>query len=512
MHEHEAAGAVMKNTNSSTINSPMPLSVVQSRGEMPSSAAARPVNRTRGLVLPLLAADLAALVTSVAIAGGLGYEISKYFLKTPYQAWDSSGLAARLAIWAMLSAGVCIWFYAAGHYTIRRPLREDMPRIGAALSLLLLIDGFVQFATRADFSRVWLVSIWLVAAALIPLARILVRRMLNALGVWKLKAVIVGRGSHVEAVREGLSGDSYLGYQILPGKGPEWFNGQRREELATKVREFRSQSGVEVVFLVPDNEELEDSKFLLDVLNIQMVPYAIVPPIHRLPLIGLHMQAFLSSDAVLMTVRSGLLSPMSRAVKRAFDILVSLVLAIFFAPLLLVVAAIVATDGGPVLFGHRRVGHRGQTFRCLKFRTMVPDAQTVLQKLLDSDPALQAEWASTFKLKSDPRITPVGRFLRKTSLDELPQLFNVIVGTMSLVGPRPVVASELEEFYGEDALYYRLVLPGITGLWQISGRSDTGYNRRVHLDAWYVRNWSLWSDILILLGTLPSVLRSRGAY
>jgi undecaprenyl-phosphate galactose phosphotransferase len=106
----------------------------------------------------------------------------------------------------------------------------------------------------------------------------------------------------------------------------------------------------------------------------------------------------------------------------------------------------------------------------------------------------------------------VGRFLRKTSLDELPQLFNVIAGTMSLVGPRPVVASELDDFYGEDALYYRLVLPGITGLWQISGRSDTGYNRRVHLDAWYVRNWSLWSDILILLGTLPSVLRSRGAY
>jgi undecaprenyl-phosphate galactose phosphotransferase len=356
------------------------------------------------------------------------------------------------------------------------------------------------------------VSIWFVAGALIPIARILVRRALDAFGQWKLRAVIVGHGAHVEALREGLSGDSYLGYHILPGKGPEWFNGQRRKELAAKVREFRAQSGVEVVFLVPDNDELEDSKFLLDVLNIEMVPYAIVPPIHRLPLIGLHMQAFLSSDAVIMTVRSGLLSPMSRAVKRAFDMLVSLALVVFFAPLLLVVGAIVALDGGAILFGHRRVGHNGHTFRCLKFRTMVPDAPAVLQKMLESDPALQAEWASTFKLKNDPRVTPVGRFLRKTSLDELPQLFNVIAGTMSLVGPRPVVASELEDFYGEDALYYRLVLPGITGLWQISGRSDVGYNRRVHLDAWYVRNWSLWSDILILLGTLPSVLRSRGAY
>jgi len=512
MSKHKASDAFMTDSNSSTITSPMPFSVVETRREMPSGASAQTVNGSRGLVMPLLGADLAALAVSVAIAGGIGYEFSRHLLKTPYMAWDSRSLLARLAIWSVLSIGVCVWFYVSGHYTIRRPLREDMPRIAAALGLLLLIDGFVQFATKADFSRVWLVSIWFIAAALIPIARVLVRHVLDAFGMWRLKAVIVGRGSHVEAVREGLSSDSYLGYEILPGKGPEWFNGQRRKELSAKVRDFRVQSGVEVVFLVPANDELEDSKFLLDVLNIEMVPYAIVPPIHRLPLIGLHMQAFLSSDAVVMTVRSGLLSPMSRAVKRAFDVLVSIVLVIFFAPLLLVVGAIVALDGGPILFGHRRVGQKGTTFRCLKFRTMVPDAPAVLQKLLESDPALQAEWSSTFKLKNDPRVTAVGRFLRKTSLDELPQLFNVIAGTMSLVGPRPVVASELDEFYGEDALYYRLVLPGITGLWQISGRSDVGYNRRVHLDAWYVRNWSLWSDIVILLGTLPSVLRSRGAY
>jgi len=512
MAEHKASGAFLTDANASSITSSMPFSAVGSRGKRPSGAGIRSVSRLRWLVLPLLGADLAALAISVAIAGGLAFEISQHFLNTPYMAWDSHSLIARLAIWAVLSVGVCVWFYVSGHYTIRRPLREDVPRICAAFGLVLLIDGFVQFATKADFSRAWLVSIWFIAAALTPIARILVRRVLDAFGMWQLEAVIVGRGSHVEAVREGLAGDSYLGYHILPGKGPEWFNGQRRMELSAKVRDFRAQTGVDVVFLVPDNDELEDSKFLLDVLNIEMVPYAIVPPIHRLPLIGLRMQAFLSSDAVIMTVGSGLLSPMSRAVKRVFDLLVSLALVVFFAPLLLVVGALVALDGGPVLFGHQRVGHSGRTFHCLKFRTMVPNASVSLQKLLENDPALQAEWANTFKLKKDPRITPVGGFLRKTSLDELPQLFNVIVGTMSLVGPRPVVVSELEKFYGEDALYYRLVLPGITGLWQISGRSDVGYIRRVHLDTWYVRNWSLWSDILILLGTLPSVLRSRGAY
>jgi Undecaprenyl-phosphate galactose phosphotransferase WbaP len=502
----------MNEMNSSTINSPVRFKIPESRDDKQALAMVRPRGLASRIVLPLLGADLAAMAVSVGIAGALAYEVSQHILNTPYQALGSSELVRRLLIWTVLSLGVCAWFYISGHYTIRRPLREDVPRIGAALFLVMLIDGFVQFATKADFSRAWLVSIWIIAAAIIPLARILVRRTLDAFGLWKMRAVVVGHGSHTQAVREGLSGDRYLGYDILPIEGPAWFVSHRRKELAAQVREFTTQRGVEVFVLVPDSEELENSKFLLDVLNILMVPYAVVPPIHRLPLMGLHMQAFLSSDAVLMTVRSGLLSPASRAVKRAFDILVALVLAVFFAPLMLIVAGLVALDGGPVLFGHKRIGHRGQAFRCWKFRTMVPDASSVLQKLLDSNPALNAEWLSTFKLKNDPRVTPIGGFLRKTSLDELPQIFNVIAGTMSLVGPRPVVASELDEFYGEDALYYRLVLPGITGLWQISGRSDTGYSRRVHLDAWYVRNWSLWSDILILLGTLPSVLRSRGAY
>jgi undecaprenyl-phosphate galactose phosphotransferase len=147
----------------------------------------------------------------------------------------------------------------------------------------------------------------------------------------------------------------------------------------------------------------------------------------------------------------------------------------------------------------------------MKFRTMVPNAQELLRDLLDSDPKARAEWEATRKLKNDPRITKLGAFLRKSSLDELPQLFNVLRGDMSLVGPRPVVMDELP-YYGEAEQYYFEVRPGITGLWQISGRNDVDYERRVALDIWYVRNWTLWYDIVILFKTLTVVPARLGAY
>jgi undecaprenyl-phosphate galactose phosphotransferase len=150
-------------------------------------------------------------------------------------------------------------------------------------------------------------------------------------------------------------------------------------------------------------------------------------------------------------------------------------------------------------------------FDCLKFRTMVPDAAGVLKQLLDTNPGARAEWGRDFKLKDDPRITSIGAFLRRTSLDELPQLWNVLKGEMSLVGPRPIIEVELER-YGEEVGYYLETRPGITGLWQISGRNNTSYDDRVALDCWYVRNWSLWYDLVILVKTVRVVLWREGAY
>ncbi|GAU07092.1 sugar transferase [Burkholderia stabilis] len=198
-------------------------------------------------------------------------------------------------------------------------------------------------------------------------------------------------------------------------------------------------------------------------------------------------------------------------VKRSFDLVGALVLLVVLAPALLGIAWTVRRDGGRAIFGHERVGRNGRPFKCLKFRSMVTNADAVLKALLERDPEARAEWDREFKLKNDVRITPVGRFLRKTSLDELPQLVNVLKGDMSLVGPRPIVEAELER-YGADVRYYLMAKPGMTGLWQVSGRNDTDYSTRVSLDVSYVREWSLRRDIGILFRTINVVLRGSGAY
>lgn len=196
---------------------------------------------------------------------------------------------------------------------------------------------------------------------------------------------------------------------------------------------------------------------------------------------------------------------------RALDIVIAAAALVFFAPLLVLIAvAIRIADPGPVFFGHRRIGLGGRSFRCWKFRTMVVDAEARLQAILASDPEAAREWAESQKLTYDPRVTRLGNFLRRSSLDELPQFFNVLMGEMSIVGPRPIVETEAAR-YGEFFALYCLVRPGITGLWQISGRSDVRYFERVLFDVRYISSRNTWRDLRIILLTVPSVLAARGS-
>jgi exopolysaccharide production protein ExoY len=203
--------------------------------------------------------------------------------------------------------------------------------------------------------------------------------------------------------------------------------------------------------------------------------------------------------------------PIREGVKRVFDVVGALLLGVVFLPLIVAIAILLRIEGGPIIFRHRRVGRHGALFDCLKFRSMVPEADRVLRDLLERQPELKAEWIQDHKLRHDPRITAVGRFLRRTSLDELPQLWNVILGEMSLVGPRPVVREELMR-YGRCAHMYLSARPGITGLWQVTGRNDTNYRRRVALDVYYVRRHNIGLDLYILLKTTHVVIAGAGAY
>jgi exopolysaccharide production protein ExoY len=198
-------------------------------------------------------------------------------------------------------------------------------------------------------------------------------------------------------------------------------------------------------------------------------------------------------------------------VKRLFDIVAALSGLIVLSPALLTVALLIwAHDGGSAIYGHKRVGRHGRYFKCWKFRSMVRNGDEILAAHIAANPEAEREWLATQKLTDDPRVTPIGKFIRKTSLDEFPQLWNVLFGEMSIIGPRPIVRSELDR-YGKDRRYYLLVRPGITGLWQVNGRSATTYARRIELDRLYVENWSYAQDIDILLKTPMAVLKGDGA-
>ncbi|HZT86888.1 MAG TPA: sugar transferase [Stellaceae bacterium] len=204
--------------------------------------------------------------------------------------------------------------------------------------------------------------------------------------------------------------------------------------------------------------------------------------------------------------------PIGGYAKRAFDATVAVVALFLLLPLFLVIAALVkVSDGGAVFYRHQRVGQNGRLFGCLKFRTMVADSDAVLQRHLRANAAAREEWHATQKLKDDPRITPLGQILRKCSLDELPQLWNILKGEMSFVGPRPIVSSEVRK-YGDDIASYLRARPGLTGAWQVNGRNEVEYERRVEFDRQYVENWSFWRDLGIVCKTFVVVATSRGCY
>ncbi len=238
---------------------------------------------------------------------------------------------------------------------------------------------------------------------------------------------------------------------------------------------------------------------------------SVIPTLRGMPLDSTDMSFIFSHEVMIFRVQQNLAKWSSRTLKRLFDIIASIAIIILLSPVLLYISRLVKKDGGPAIYGHERIGQDGKPFKCLKFRSMVTNSKDVLNELLQNDPEAKREWDTTFKLKNDPRITKIGAVLRRTSLDELPQLFNVLKGEMSLVGPRPIITAELER-YNEEVDYYLLSKPGMTGLWQVSGRSDVDYETRVYLDAWYVKNWSMWNDIAILFKTVGVVLKKDGAY
>jgi undecaprenyl-phosphate galactose phosphotransferase len=364
-------------------------------------------------------------------------------------------------------------------------------------------------------------AIWFALLFLVPSARQLMRMALGAAGIWHLPTAIIGTSKTAQDVCRALGKQLSLGLDVrwlVPessGKKLPPGLGQLRVITAApdEIVSALVKAGCRQVIWVPDDRLQLEQNDLIDQLIGADIRVAIVPPLRRLPLFGLSTSSFFGKDLLLLQVRNNLARLPQRILKRSLDIVGSATLILFLSPLFAALALFIKLeDGGPVFFWQDRIGRNGRDFRCWKFRTMVVDAEELLKRWENEDPTLLARYReSNFKLQEDPRTTQIGRWMRRKSLDELPQLFNTLIGQMSLVGPRPLLRRELPE-YGPGISLYERVRPGISGLWQISGRSHTTFAERVSYDEWYIKNWTVWYDVVILLQTMWVLLAGQGAY
>lgn len=370
----------------------------------------------------------------------------------------------------------------------------------------------------AKFSRAVIIIMGIISFPVLPVIRINAKKFLINLGLLKSKVLILGAGKTGRLLLNALKRDKNLGYVVVgfldddPQKVGEKIDGIKIHKGVDRAERYINRCEIQDVIIAMPGCERHRLITLINKLQHKAQNILLIPDLFGMAVLGTDLQHFFQEQVIGLEVKNNLAKPINILIKKSFDLIVSSALFIILSiPLLIITLLIKINSKGPAIFSQVRIGRNGRSFRCYKFRTMYNDADKRLDELLKNNPTARNEWEQYWKLKDDPRITKIGAFLRITSLDELPQIFNVFKGDMSLVGPRPVTEKEINEYYKESAKLCFGVPPGITGLWQVSGRSNTTYEQRIALDSWYVRNWNLWLDIVILLKTVRVVLKGEGA-
>jgi Undecaprenyl-phosphate galactose phosphotransferase WbaP len=455
--------------------------------------------------LPLLLVDVFALTATIAAIRIAFYKF---------------GLGVGIDVSASLvpiAAGLVLLNFELGLYPgLRLSPVEELRRLIVSVTCMFVVwaIGVVMLKGTIGIQRWFLLAVYPACVLTLPLARSWARKVLGRWTNWGIPVLVCGDDLAAVRLYYWLSDNHHLGFRpigvigdpegLAVGPDDSWYAGAWNETPA--IAEKRH---VFWAVLVPsEGKPAAISSLITDHLYT-------IPQVHVLSeLTGLpdHWNPQHLDGLAGIQLQQNLMLPLPRLTKRLMDMISAIIGGVVLLPLLFYLAvAVKMSSRGPILYGHERIGRYGRRFKAWKFRTMFQDSNLVLDQYLEENPDLREEWERDHKLRYDPRITRIGRFLRKTSLDELPQLWNVIRGDMSLVGPRPIVTAEIEK-YGPYFGLYTMVKPGITGLWQVSGRNNTTYDERVQLDVYYVRNWSPWLDVYLLLKTVRIVLFARGAY
>lgn len=390
--------------------------------------------------------------------------------------------------------------------------QEELRRLVFSVTMTYLLTfAYLLVVQDTDvYSRFVLLASWAINCAIAMPARNIVRIFMKKCNVGQIPIIVAGAGTSGYSLADTLQNDEHYGFKIIgflddsvteTREGYPPVIGKTAEAVEVSKREKIDY----MICCLPGSAIQQHLKGWLKYFR----HLTIIPTNQILPGAWAYPTSFDSLTGI--EIRNQLLLPGPRIAKTILEVIMSFFGIICLIPLLLLLAILVKlTSRGPIMYAAKRLGLNGKEIRVWKFRTMRQDADEYLKMMLEKDPVLAAEWKEKFKLENDPRITPFGKFLRKTSLDELPQLFNVLTGEMAMIGPRPIVKAEMA-YYGENYEVFSRVKPGITGLWQISGRSETTYEQRVNFDLAYIMNWSVWLDMYILMRTVLEVLRCRGA-
>ncbi len=472
-------------------------------------------------ILSLVGIDIAAYTLAFFCAVQLRIFLGGAFGVIP----DFGGDAMRFGdLYFMPGLFLLIFFYE-GLYSRRAPYIDELRDIAKSIAMLtILLFALISVGKLANLiSRLTIIFMAPLAFIFVGAFRYWGKMILHRIGLGRQNLIIVGDVASSLKIKDELLAEKTLGYcyqGFVPvdksQKNLLKKTGSHDLKYAgdiQKLPEILRSRRIECALIAAPGLSREKISALADRVHRHVHHVLLIPEMRSGALLNSELYHLFVNQLFLIKMRNTLSERGARFSKLLFDYFMVLISLPFIVPILLVIAAIIRlTSPGPALFSQQRVGQHGKIIRVYKFRSMYADAEARLKELLASSAAARAEWKKTIKLKNDPRVTRLGAFLRKTSLDELPQLINVLRGEMSLVGPRPVPEAELKARYKDRSDYYKLVRPGMTGLWQISGRNDVSYEQRVNMDTWYVFNWSLYIDLVILYKTLGVVLKKRGAY
>ncbi len=422
-------------------------------------------------------------------------------------------------LWWLLLAWVFFFWYKS-LYTKRLSLLHEVEElVKVSFFATACIFAIISVGKlNAEISRTLIVIMGVTAMVLLPGARMTAKRILGKTGLFTRKVLILGATELGKLVARALRREPNYGYKVIaflddnPDMAGNTIEGIPIYGGMTNVGAHIRHYGITDLFVAVPADERGRLKRVMASLNSSIDRLLFVPDFFGVVVPESTLFHCFHEQVFAFEIRNDLSRPLNMFAKRLFDIAASAAILAFLAIPMCITALLIKLDSrGPALFFQHRIGKNGKVFRCWKFRTMHADAEEKLAGLLASDATARAEWDKNWKLKNDPRVTRLGRFLRTTSLDELPQFINVMKGEMSIVGPRPVVQDEIEKYYKDMADVCFSVPPGITGLWQVSGRTDTGYDSRIGFDSWYVNNWNLWMDVTIALRTVSAVLKREGA-